>query len=116
MRFTTWSTLINAFVISTVTVALLSLISAADALYIHITEPGSSGEIVLVNSTETFEWCVPKGGDREGKHDWSLQVHHSAEPRCFLRLRQVDPDECQRLQLCVRWYLPLDLGHAPCGG
>jgi hypothetical protein len=114
MRFTTWSTFINVPVISTV--ALLSLISAADALDIQITQPSAAGTIVKRGYTETFKWCVPKGGDREGKHDWSLQVHHSAEPGCFLRLRQLDPDVYQQLQLCVRWHLPLDLGHAPCGG
>ena len=60
MRFTTWSTLINAFIISTV--ALLSLIQAANAfefLDLFITSPNGADPPYLPGDKILIEWYVP---------------------------------------------------------
>jgi hypothetical protein len=57
MRFTTWSLVTNVFVISTV--ALLSLIPAANALEITIGPPGA-GDAHQPGERAIVAWYVPK--------------------------------------------------------
>jgi hypothetical protein len=57
MRFTTWSTVTNVFIISTV--ALLSLIPAANAIVIGWIRP-QPGDTYQAGKEALVEWYVPK--------------------------------------------------------
>jgi hypothetical protein len=59
MRLTTWSTLTNATIVSTV--ALLSLVPAANAFDLSFTHPGYE-EKYFVGNHDQFRWYVPKMG------------------------------------------------------
>ena len=65
MRFTTWSTLTNAFIISTV--ALLSLIQAANALDLYIVAPNSHDSPFFPGGPITIKWYVPNRAGSQGQ-------------------------------------------------
>jgi hypothetical protein len=82
MRFTTWSTLTNAFIISTV--ALLSLIQAANALDLYIVTPNSHDSPFLSGGPITIRWYVPNRAGSPGQ-DRSLMTGISGPPSTMLK-------------------------------
>ena len=81
MQFTTWSTLTNAFIISTV--ALLSLIQAANALDLYIVAPSSQDGPFHSRDPVTVKWYVPNRAGSQGQ-DRSLMTGISGPPSTML--------------------------------
>jgi hypothetical protein len=72
MRFTTWSTLTNTFIIATV--APLSLVQVAKATpELIITAPNRNDYLLHPMSVITIQWCVPNRAGSQGQ-DKSLMA------------------------------------------
>ena len=89
MRFTTWSPLTNAFIISTV--ALLSLIQVANAFAeLFIITPNGRELSPIPGDSITIRWYVPNRAGSQDR-DWSLMTGISGSSTTILNYLQPIP-------------------------
>ena len=107
MRFTTWSSLTNAFIISTI--ALLSLIQAANAfMLLYMLEPNGYERPFLPGDLMKIRWYVPiPAGSKVSDDQYFRAVYNnSAVPDTTGTPHLMNSDFDYNCACCGIWFMP----------